>query len=215
MTSIVKTTLAALAASLLCGTVIAPAQTAAQTVTELPSGLQEAVEKSRYRIREQEPGSAYGSSNPAQELRGRFTQSGVTVTSAGPWQWGMSLRGYGYGERMRAVQPARLVASGNRIEYRRGPLTEWYINDQRGLEQGFTLAEPPGKRRGQEPLVVRLEVNGDLQARVGAGGEQIEFVDARRQASVALQQAGGIRCERQPAGGADARGGGRAAAGGG
>jgi hypothetical protein len=37
----------------------------------------------------------------------------------------------------------------NRVEYHRGELTEWYVNDVRGIEQGFTLdSAPPGR----EPL---------------------------------------------------------------
>jgi hypothetical protein len=39
-------------------------------------------------------------------------------------------------------------ARTNRVEYKRGALTEWYINGPPGLEQGFTLAKPPGKANG-------------------------------------------------------------------
>ena len=35
------------------------------------------------------------------------------------WQWGMRLRGYGYGEQMQEVAPAALAAADNHIEYRR------------------------------------------------------------------------------------------------
>ena len=41
------------------------------------------------------------------------------------------------------VAEAELVVGANRIEYRRGKLTEWYVNDARGVEQGFILAEAP------------------------------------------------------------------------
>ena len=48
--------------------------------------------------------------------------------------------------------PASLVVIENRIEYRRGPMTEWYVNERRGIEQGFTLVAPPGKAPREERL---------------------------------------------------------------
>ncbi len=38
-----------------------------------------------------------------------------------------------------AVAP---VMTGQRVEYRRGDVTEWYLNGPLGVEQGFTLAAP-------------------------------------------------------------------------
>jgi hypothetical protein len=43
------------------------------------------------------------------------------------------------------VKAARIVAKGNRIEYRRSNIIEWYVNNANGLEQGFTLAAPMGR----------------------------------------------------------------------
>jgi len=171
---------------------------AADPQTEMPADLREAVERSRYRISEQEsaavPGG-YQAMNPAQAFSATFTDAGLRVqphiasvkaesaaaesaqaASAAGWQWGMSLRGYGYGERMQEATPATLVAADNRIEYRRGELTEWYVNDQRGLEQGFTLAARPAGGEGREPLVVRLSVEGDLRAESNADNQHIYFV---------------------------------------
>jgi hypothetical protein len=57
---------------------------------------------------------------------------------------------------MEAVPPATIEVEENLIEYRRsdlvsGPglvsgsgLVEWYRNDEKGLQQGFTLLSPPG-----------------------------------------------------------------------
>jgi len=55
----------------------------------------------------------------------------------------MSLKGYGFKGDVDPVDPAAPVPSENRVEYPRADLTEWYVNDERGLEQGFTLKEPP------------------------------------------------------------------------
>jgi hypothetical protein len=79
---------------------------------------------------------------------------------------------------MRAVEKAERVADGNRIEYRRGDLIEWYINDGRGLEQGFTIAAPPGKQ-GNDPLLVELGLTGSLLASAGKDGDAVLFENAR------------------------------------
>jgi hypothetical protein len=54
---------------------------------------------------------------------------------------------------------ATLKTSGNRVEYQRGTLTEWYVNEKDGIEQGFTLAERPA---GEGALMVELSVDGGL-----------------------------------------------------
>ncbi len=158
--------------------------TAARGQTELPPALRAAVEKSRYRIRPPERAAdagAYHAANPAQELRAGFSRAGLSVrphtTPAKTWQWGMQLQGYGYGERMQRVAPAEPVVADNRIEYRRGALTEWYINERRGIEQGFTLLQPPaGRRSASEPLALRLNVSGDLRAEASGDGQRVWFV---------------------------------------
>ena len=67
-------------------------------------------------------------------------------------------------------QKATPTVSGNRVEYQRGDLSEWYVNDSRGLEQGFTLARRPGVSRGGESLVIALVVSGDLRPELGEQG---------------------------------------------
>jgi hypothetical protein len=91
-----------------------------------------------------------------------FTAAGVQITS-GNLRWAMSLRGYGYGDAIKAVAKASPQANQNRVEYRRGPLTEWYENGPAGLEQGFTLAQPPAKHNS-DPLTIALTLSGDLTA---------------------------------------------------
>jgi len=53
-----------------------------------------------------------------------FTQRGIDVR-AGTATWSLALRGYGRGSELRAVAAIAPQASANRIEYRRGALTEW------------------------------------------------------------------------------------------
>src|SRR5262245_30648049 len=85
-----------------------------EVASDMPSGLQEAVEKSRYRIREQEAGSGYHALSPGQGMQAGFTPEGLNLTparrKAEDWRWGISLRGYGYGDREQALEPAKLAA---------------------------------------------------------------------------------------------------------
>jgi hypothetical protein len=80
--------------------------------SNMPQELRDAVEKARYEIREQERGRAFRSSSPARDMQIGFTRAGVSLTSRDRWRWGLSLRDYGYGERLRPAAPAKLVAAG-------------------------------------------------------------------------------------------------------
>src|SRR5207247_11244538 len=85
---------------------------------------------------------------------------------------------YGYGDALQAPVTAEPLAQANLVEYGRGALTEWYANDPRGIEQGFTLTEPPaGKPGAQEPLVLTMSVDTKLQARLNKNADAIEFVN--------------------------------------
>ena len=89
-------------------------------------------------------GGGFEAITPSQRLDTRFTAQGVEV-SRGTVHWGMTLQGYGYGDALKAVQAVTPDANLNRVEYRRGQLTEWYVNGPVGLEQGFTLRDRPGQ----------------------------------------------------------------------
>lgn len=95
-------------------------------------------------------------------LSADLSASGVEFVFNGN-RWGMQLAGFGYGDRLRTMGSAAPTSSANRVEYRRGGLTEWYVNGPLGLEQGFTVLRAPGKANG-EPLTVALALSGDLTA---------------------------------------------------
>jgi hypothetical protein len=98
--------------------------------------------------------------NPGHGLSAAFTSAGVDF-HRGPNHWGMSLRGYGYGDMLRDVGAVQPKAAANRVEYRRGALTEWYVNGPLGLEQGFTLERAPSNSNGQ-PLTLAFVMSGNL-----------------------------------------------------
>ena len=125
------------------------------------AGLRQAFDRTIYALRESGDGSWRGE-NRAQRLMLEFDSAAVSLRHP-DGRIGFRLTGYGYGDRLGKPEPARLSATGNRLEYRRGNLTEWYVNGSQGLEQGFTFAHRPAPGRLiTEPLAIALGVTGDL-----------------------------------------------------
>ena len=102
--------------------------------------------------------------NPSHRLTTYFTARGIEALSAGTG-WRMTLRGYGYGRDLDNAEVVSPRVNLNRVEYHRGPLTEWYVNGPAGLEQGFTFDRAPGKSNGK-PLTIVLALSGDFTATV-------------------------------------------------
>jgi hypothetical protein len=101
--------------------------------------------------------------NPAQHLHARFSRGGVKVVSDTA-QLGMTLSAYGHGSTLRRVGPALPRASGNRVRYAHGALTEWYANGPLGIEQGFDVRGRPSSAAG--PLTLSLALSGNLAAQL-------------------------------------------------
>ncbi|MFG0318391.1 MAG: integrin alpha [Planctomycetota bacterium JB042] len=122
---------------------------------------------------------AHRATNRAQRFDVRFSADGLRI-APGPgsdrdFEWRLSLRGLGRGDALETVSSPELAVEGNRVEYRRGDVVEWYVNDARGVEQGFTLSRRPGGAADAR-VVVDLAVSGPLAARSYPGG--IEYRDA-------------------------------------
>ena len=110
--------------------------------------------------------------DPQSSLQAEFTRQGVSVRSGAAASWSFKLDAYGNGEKLRAVAAAGPQASGNRVEYRRGALVEWYVNGPSGLEQGFTLAKAPA-RGGSGTLTLALALSGDSTPVVDASNTSV------------------------------------------
>ena len=113
---------------------------------------------------------AWHAPNREHGFRTYFTQNGIRliprVSGDGPsWEFGLSLSGYGRGRAVAPVSAPSLAPDENRIDYERGDIVEWYVNDRRGLEQGFTLAEPP--RTSEAVAMIAHRTVDRSTARVG------------------------------------------------
>ncbi len=144
------------------------------------SGVRAAYEANRHAVRAVDGG--YQAANPGQRWSTRFDGRGSsTQPDAGGWTWGLELSSYGWQGRERQVtKPVRVGATGGRVAYRwDATLEEWYFNDRRGLEHGFTVMRcPTGEGNGEDlPLCFTLAVRGALRPEVAAGGRTVSFKD--------------------------------------
>ncbi len=146
--------------------------------TELQSSLSAALGQDAFSYHVQPVGDGFDAPNLRQKLDIHFNSEGVGVRS-GASRWLMTVRGYGYGEAIRRVGAVVPVANRNRIDYRRGIFTEWYINGPVGLEQGFTINEPPNKVKVKGGfLTIALALSGDLHAAMDQNGEGLSLTAA-------------------------------------
>lgn len=117
--------------------------------------------------------------NPGQNWTTRFDGRGFLVEPSGEnWRWGLELRSYGVGEnRVTLADKAPVSVSDQKLSYRWNEgLEEWFRNDTRGIEQGWTLAERPDGSES-ERLILELAVRGGLEAEITTGGRGVSFVD--------------------------------------
>ena len=112
-------------------------------------------------------GGGYRARNPEQQWRTEFDGRGfITRPEAGDWQWGLELKSYGFpGQKCVIGHGAEVTAEGERVTYRRDTgLREWFVNDQRGLEHGFTVEQRPrGRNDAETRLEFDLAVRGSLR----------------------------------------------------
>lgn len=134
------------------------------------------IQQQQYRVSAGDGG--YRAHNLSQQWQTQFDETGFTVTpQVGKWTWGLTLTHYGLAG---AEQPVRdltaINARDNRVEYVRDPiLTEWFINDTRGLEHGFTLHQRPDGEG--EVLALTLQVHGSLHPQEQPDGRGVTFID--------------------------------------
>ncbi len=179
----------------------APSVETSDTV-ERPTGVpddwfttvQQDIRRSEYHIiRQNQSGligipASYQAPNRSQNLRTYFTATGIRIIprvfdgKTPPWAWGIRLSGYGFDGNVQPIgAPTQTTVNQNRFEYQyttntQSPITEWYINDERGIEQGFTLNAPPPGNGSQ--IVLDLTINSSLIPCMSADGEAIEFATA-------------------------------------
>ena len=130
-------------------------------------------------------GDVYRARNFGQQWVSEFDGRGFLVTpDSGGWKWGLQPQSYGWAGHVRPVtgRPS-VTAETERLSYDWDEyLREWYVNDGRGLEHGFTVRRRPAGRG--ETLQLNLAVRGGLEPQVRDGGRAVAFLDAEGRAAV-------------------------------
>ena len=119
----------------------------------------------------------YRARNRAQQWVTHFDGRGFTVQpNSGQWTWGLELERYGFAGQERTVTGrARATSEKDRVRYAWGAMEEWFVNDGRGLEHGFTLPRRPARAGYRGPLRMHLGVRGGLSPQVARGRQRSEL----------------------------------------
>jgi len=115
--------------------------------------------------------------NPGQQWVTSFDRRGFVAQPQGAaWQWGLELKSYGLDGSERAIGGVPAVkAAGRRLSYQwDASLNEWFVNDRRGLEHGFTVAQRP-EGLADAPLAFTLGVRGGLRPAIAADALGVAF----------------------------------------
>ena len=137
------------------------------------------IEWDQYRLHAGKHKNMYQATNHAQGMGFTFTPEGLEVRlkkQKGARTWGLRLKSYGYGANLHDASAVEdFVVKDNRIEYHRRELIEWYINNHRGLEQGFTLQQKPAGSKDAAPLALHLTSMSDLVPELAKDGKAITW----------------------------------------
>jgi len=120
---------------------------------------------------------AYHAPNRAQNLRTYFTSDGIEIirrTETSPtWRASMKLEGVRRGDVFEGLPiDTGPVVTDSRIEYRRGPIIEWYVNKPDGLEQGFTIST---RLEGDGNLELIFRLQGNLNPEISLDNQAVDF----------------------------------------
>ena len=146
--------------------------------------IREMIRGAEYQYTWHTPSAAFVAPNRAHGLVTALDAEGLRVSPAigqrvAGWGWQMRLAGWGTAGEMRAVGDEPVVRlEGGRVQlvWDQG-LTEWYANDARGIEQGFTIQWPPEGVGREEGLVLEMAVATELSPRLAEDDRGVVFAD--------------------------------------
>ncbi len=135
-------------------------------------------------------GQGFAAQNHGQRWLMLFDGRGFLLDPLGAdWSWGLELQSYGLdGSEQEVTQPLQSEACGPTLTYVWAEgFEEWFVNDGRGLEHGFTLTErPEGLRDADDSkFIIKLAIRGDLIPSTTSDRRGLLFADAREQSCVA------------------------------
>lgn len=140
-------------------------------------GIRAAHEAAKHRIVPAADG-ALKAWNPGQQWTTGFDGRGFTThPEHSQWTWGLELERYGFGDKASTLAgKAPISHQENKVTYQwNDTLAEWFINDSRGVEQGWTFTHRPEGAAPDVPLHLDLKVRGDLKPEVSPEANSVSF----------------------------------------
>lgn len=121
----------------------------------------------KFYIREN-PDGTYDAVSGRQKVKATFDRNGIIINPASrfnsPWSLGLNFSKIGYENNLSPVAPPKIYTSANSIKYSREDVSEWYVNRPIGLEQGFTIYNPPtGQKSQNSSLKIEIEFTSELK----------------------------------------------------
>ena len=116
--------------------------------------------------------NGFEANNPRFKWEAQFDGTSALIQpAAGDWSFGFTLKAFGFENRVQYLKSPTFgaCAEGQKLTYGwSNELSEWWINDERGFEHGFTVHERPERLATDDlsPLIFELEALGSLQPRV-------------------------------------------------
>lgn len=153
-----------------------------ETEDSFLANLKNFVEKSEYEIKFMETkyknlGKCYQAPNRQNGFRVFFLNDRITIVPRGmeskKWELIISF----FDERKNVClnkKDVKVTVSSNKLEYDWGFIKEWYINDKKGLEQGFIINKKP-KRKDSLGLNIDLLIEGNLVPKVSKDCQSVTF----------------------------------------
>ena len=168
---------------------LAPQLLAAGDTPALPDGvttedwstIRESISAQRHAFRSAAAG--FEASNSRFAWDAEFDgDSSLIQPRTGDWSFGLALQSYGFTGDLQELSTPEFgtCAEGQQMTYGwTEELSEWWVNDQRGFEHGFTVHERPPCRTVDTsgPLTFELEVLGTLMPKVNAARTGLRLSD--------------------------------------
>jgi trimeric autotransporter adhesin len=179
----------AVSGGLLRAKALAPAAERLDTPDKTPEGLSKSdwtgirVAHEGWKHSFQPIKSGWQARNPGQQWTTKFDARGfLTTPKEAAWTWGLELTSYGMGEHQTPVgasAPA-IKAEGQRLSYQWDvTIQEWWVNDTRGLEHGYTISQRPSSPTlaVSSSLILSLTTRGNLQPKITPDALGVLFQD--------------------------------------
>lgn len=123
--------------------------------------------------------------NQGQQWTTKFDRRGfLAQPKDADWQWGLEFKSYGFGEQQTEVGGTPAVRNeGQRLSYQwDDSVQEWFVNDSRGLEHGFTITRRPAAddsiSSDRTPLSFTLATRGSLHPTITSDALTVHFRDS-------------------------------------